>query len=59
MNVVSKSNPSMFKRLKNAIGLGDSKNDDEDGAPSVPSVFCYSLFYVYYDQYTYITGVLA
>jgi len=24
-----------------------------------PVVFCYSLFYVYYDQYTYITGVLA
>lgn len=24
-----------------------------------PSVYCYSLFYVYYDQYTYITGVLA
>ena len=22
-------------------------------------MFCYSLFYVYYDQYTYITGVLA
>lgn len=24
-----------------------------------PIVFCYSLFYVYYDQYTYITGILA
>lgn len=24
-----------------------------------PVVFCYSLYYVYYDQYTYITGVLA
>lgn len=24
-----------------------------------PVVFCYSLYYVYYDQYTYITGILA
>ena len=23
-----------------------------------PSVFSYSLYYVYYDQYTYINGVL-
>jgi len=38
------------------IGLGQQ---DEDEAPDVPSVFCYSLFYVYYDQYTYITGVLS
>jgi Niemann-Pick C1 protein len=31
--------------------LTDEKN--------TPSVFAYSLYYVYYDQYTYITGVLA
>lgn len=24
-----------------------------------PAVYCYSLFYVYYDQYTYITGILV
>jgi len=24
-----------------------------------PSAFTYSLFYVFYDQYTYIRGVLA
>jgi len=41
--------------VKQHLGVGA----DEDGAPDVPSVFCYSLFYVYYDQYTYITGVLA
>ena len=62
VNVVSKKAPSILKRIKNAVGLGsssDNDNEDEDGAPTVPSVFCYSLFYVYYDQYTYITGVLA
>ena len=37
--------------------LGDDEDDDDDYV--VPTVFCYSLFYVYYDQYTYITGVLA
>lgn len=26
---------------------------------SAPIAFTYSLFYVYYDQYTYIRGVLA
>jgi Niemann-Pick C1 protein len=26
---------------------------------SVPNAFTYSLFYVYYDQYTYIRGVLS
>jgi hypothetical protein len=36
--------------------LKDPKKKDKD---DVPIVFCYSLFYIYYDQYTYITGVLA
>ena len=26
---------------------------------TAPSAFTYSLFYVYYDQYTYIRGVLS
>lgn len=33
--------------------------DDEDTNGKVKSVFAYSLFYVYYDQYTYIRGILA
>ena len=47
----------MIGKLKSLI-LGD---DDDSGNvnDSTPTVFCYSLFYVYYDQYTYITGVLA
>lgn len=39
--------------LKDSITTGAESGDD------VPIVFCYSLIYVYYDQYTYITGVLA
>jgi len=35
------------------------KNSADETHDTIPSVFCYSLFYVYYDQYTYITGVLA
>ena len=34
-------------------------NSDDETPNQIPAVFCYSLFYVYYDQYTYITGVLA
>ena len=42
--------------MSSYIGLGATDDSDEE---EVPTVFCYSLFYVYYDQYTYITGVLA
>jgi len=42
--------------MSSYIGLGATDDSDET---EVPTVFCYSLFYVYYDQYTYITGVLA
>jgi Niemann-Pick C1 protein len=37
----------------------DDIEDDESSSGDVKSVFAYSLFYVYYDQYTYIRGVLA
>lgn len=33
--------------------------DEEEGSKDVKSVFAYSLTYVYYDQYTYIRGILA
>ena len=46
--------------MKSLLGLTKTLGDDEDDEDyKVPTVFCYSLFYVYYDQYTYITGVLA
>lgn len=41
------------------VGLLGDDNDYDTKSDDVPTVFCYSLFYVYYDQYTYITGVLA
>jgi Niemann-Pick C1 protein len=39
------------------IILDDIEDDESSG--EVANVFAYSLFYVYYDQYTYIRGVLA
>ena len=33
--------------------------DNEGSSDEVKSVFAYSLFYVYYDQYTYIRGILT
>ena len=44
------------------VGSSDHKYDPTDldaEEKKAPVVFCYSLYYVYYDQYTYITGVLA
>ena len=44
------------------VGSNDHKYDPTDldaEEKKAPVVFCYSLYYVYYDQYTYITGVLA
>ena len=50
---------SLFKQFTNAIGLTEPQmlkaTPKEDEAPTV---FSYSLYYVYYDQYTYINGVL-
>lgn len=53
---------TILQKVSSYLGLfGDSEDNDDDDQDSgdVPTVFCYSLFYVYYDQYTYITGVLA
>jgi hypothetical protein len=36
--------------LKNLFGIRETQ---------APATFTYSLFYVFYDQYTYIRGVLA
>jgi len=54
-----------MNNIMSGVGLGDNSDMSDntlvsgsDGSQS-PIVFCYSLFYVYYDQYTYITGVLA
>jgi Niemann-Pick C1 protein len=49
----------LMQKLKSFVGLGSKEQDLIDAEAESPIVFCYSLFYVYYDQYTYITGVLA
>lgn len=53
-----------YKMRKAFHSLLGSSNPDADSnllsdEKKSPAVYCYSLFYVYYDQYTYITGVLA
>lgn len=50
--------PQTFKdRLVNLFGLQNILVTDTE--TEAPNAFTYSLFYVYYDQYTYIRGVLA
>lgn len=53
----------MWSALRSLVGGstggGYHPTDPEVDKKKAPVVFCYSLFYVYYDQYTYITGVLA
>lgn len=50
-----KVSDSFAARLHTLEGV----TDEEDNSDEVKPVFAYSLFYVYYDQYTYITGILA
>ena len=60
---------SLFRKMKDsaktylglnlASTLGDDADESDADETTPPTVFCYSLIYVYYDQYTYITGVLA
>ena len=50
---------SYFRQLTNAIGMTEPQVlTAEVHETEAPSVFSYSLYYVYYDQYTYINGVL-
>ena len=65
LSIPQAEDQSLFSRLKSYLGLASTNlSDDEpavligEGMSKSPIVFCYSLFYVYYDQYTYITGVL-
>lgn len=49
----------VWSRLRQLVGSSYRTTDLAAEEAKAPVVFCYSLFYVYYDQYTYITGVLA
>ena len=50
---------SLIQQFTDGIGITEpimlTAEVHEDEAPAV---FSYSLYYVYYDQYTYINGVL-
>jgi hypothetical protein len=66
LNPASEAKPepkSLYKqvasRLRKLVGLSNTSDELVASESSSPIVFCYSLFYVYYDQYTYITGVLS
>ena len=49
-------NKSLISSLSSKLGIQSLFGNKETVAPSA---FTYSLFYVFYDQYTYIRGVLA
>jgi hypothetical protein len=48
---------SLKDRAFNLLGLNPIKLEESE--TEAPNAFTYSLFYVFYDQYTYIRGVLA
>jgi hypothetical protein len=48
---------SLTGRLMKALDF--SPNTLVEIETTAPNAFTYSLFYVYYDQYTYIRGVLS
>ncbi len=50
-------NKSLTQRVLNSIGLNTLASQTTES--EAPIAFTYSLFYVFYDQYTYISGVLA
>ena len=50
------TNGGILSSISSKLGLNSLFGNRETEAPSA---FTYSLFYVFYDQYTYIRGVLA
>jgi hypothetical protein len=52
----SEENLGFTSRIARKLGLQSLLAKTETSAPVA---FTYSLFYVFYDQYTYIRGVLA
>lgn len=55
-NIDTEENLGFTGRLARKLGLQSLLAKTETSAPVA---FTYSLFYVFYDQYTYIRGVLA
>lgn len=48
----------MLDKLQSAVGFKPQVLAGEEHEDVAPIAFTYSLYYVYYDQYTYIRGVL-
>lgn len=47
----------MLSKVKSLLGFQPQVLVDTE--TTAPNVFSYSLYYVYYDQYTYISGVFV
>ena len=53
LNVKEPGGKTWYEFLSDPLNLSAEEHETE-----APIVFTYSLYYVYYDQYTYIRGVL-
>jgi hypothetical protein len=51
--------PSLWNTALEKLGLKTNNLVAMVKEKEAPSVFSYSLYFVYYDQYTFISGVLA
>lgn len=49
---------SLMDKAAQYMGMQPRKLSVEEHETDAPIAFTYSLYYVYYDQYTYIRGVL-
>lgn len=56
LEIPNEAHTPLGHRLLSKLGLKNLFGSRETKAPAT---FTYSLFYVFYDQYTYIRGVLA
>ena len=45
---------NLTQRGSSENNVMSAKNKDDE----VPVAFCYSLYYMYYDQFTYINGIM-
>ena len=50
---------TVLEKVLSYIGIDIKPNLLYETETVAPTAFTYSLFYVYYDQYTYIRGVLS
>lgn len=59
-HTLKEEKPTIFNKLLSTLGINKPMQlKTEAKETEAPSVYSYSLFYVYYDQYTFISGILA